>query len=444
VNAYPDLGSRSAALYERACQVLPGGNSRTTVFRRPYPIYAARGEGHTVIDADGVPRLDFVNNQTSLIHGHAHPRILEAASRAMHEGTCFSLPTAAEIELAERLVARCRTVEEVRFTNSGSEAVLIAIKAARAFTGRPKIAKCVTAYHGLYDHVEVSLDDPPAAEGEDPPRVPYTDGTPRAVLDDTIVLPVDDAGRAVDLVRRHADELAAVVLDPLPKRAGLVPLGDDFCQRVRAETRRLGIVLIVDEVISFRLAHGGAQERFGVDGDLTTFGKVIGGGFPVGAVGGRRDVMTVFDPRRGRPPVRHAGTFNANPVSMRAGAAALDLLDADALALLDELGDRARAGIESAIHDAGLRGTVTGAGSLFKIHLGRDPAQRPRRPSSRAESEALVALSLHLLNHGVLLTDDCFGAISTPMGVTEIDTLVERVGTGLRALAPSFDESLHA
>src|SRR6266508_1615196 len=344
---WADSGSRSAPLARQPQAVLPGGNTRTTVWMSPHPPYADSGDGCWVTDVDGDRRLDCLNNYTALIHGHAHPRIVEAATRRLAKGASFPMPTPEEIELASLLVDRLPSVERVRFTNSGSEAVMMAIKAARGYTGRPKIAKFEGAYHGSYDFAEVSLSSSPENWGTAaaPASVAYSRGTPRGVLDDVVVLPFNRPELAVARIEREAPNLAAVLLDPIPNRAGLMPARRDFLDAIREVTRAHGIVLIFDEVITLRVGYDGAQGVFGVTPDLTTMGKIIGGGFPVGAVGGRAEVMAVFDPTGGSTAVPHGGTFNGNPVTMAAGLAAMTLLDRPAFERLDDLGAKLRASL---------------------------------------------------------------------------------------------------
>src|SRR5499427_2174036 len=360
---YADPDSHSARLHRQATTVMPGGNSRTTVYMSPYPPYAAEGQGAWVVDVDGDRRLDLVNNYTALIHGHAHPAVTAAATARLGRGSSFALPTPEEVELASLLVDRLPGVQQVRFTNSGSEAVMMAIKAARGFTGRPKIAKFEGAYHGSYDWAEVSLSSTPANWGSlaEPASTAYSKGTPPAVLEDVVVLPFNHPEHAVARIEREASHLAAVLVDPVPNRVGLVPARTEFLQALREVTRAHGIVLIFDEVISFRVGYHGAQGAFGVTPDMTTLGKIIGGGFPVGAVAGRADFMAVFDPTRGGPPpAPHGGTFNANPVTMAAGLAAMRLLTQDAFTRLDDLGAKLRASLDDCFKQAGVPGRVTG------------------------------------------------------------------------------------
>ncbi|WP_311974442.1 aspartate aminotransferase family protein [Bradyrhizobium glycinis] len=254
-------------------------------------------------------------------------KALHAASRQLALGSAFGMPTESEIDLAELLAARLPSVDQVRFANSGTEAVTMALKAARAFTGRPKIAKCEGAYHGSYDYAEVSLDPKPADWGGNAPvSVAYAKSTPHKVLADPLTIPFNDVEGATSLIREHGRDLACVLVDPMPNRAGLVPADKAYLEGLRQATREVGALLIFDEVISFRLGYQGAQGLWGIDPDLTTLGKIIGGGFPVGAIAGKREVMAVFDPRHGKPALPHGGTFSANPVTMRAGLAAMELL----------------------------------------------------------------------------------------------------------------------
>jgi glutamate-1-semialdehyde 2,1-aminomutase len=434
---YPDSKSNSQKLYDRALSSLPGGNTRTTVFMKPYPIYAARGEGCRVWDVDGNEFIDCINNFTSLIHGHAHPVLVEAATRQLAQGSAFGLPTESEIELAELLASRLPDVDQVRFTNSGTEAVMMALKAARAFTGRPKIAKCEGAYHGSYDYAEVSLDPTPEAWGRNAPvSVAYARGTPDNVLADVVTIPFNDAEAAVSLIREHGPELACVLVDPMPNRAGLAPADKSYLEALRSITREVGALLIFDEVITFRLGFRGAQGLWNIAPDLTTLGKIIGGGFPVGAVGGKREFMAVFDPRSGKPALPHGGTFSANPVTMRAGLAAMELLDEAAFARLDAIGQAVRSGIDEAFRRTGVPGRTVGLGSLLKIHFADRPI-RDYRSAYMSEPEARRQAVFHrgLLNRGVLAAGYGLMALSMPMSDADVDAIVAAASAALAEVA---------
>ena len=434
---YPEPKSRSQALYTRALASLPGGNSRTTVFMKPYPIYAQRGEGCRVWDVDGNVFIDCINNFTSLIHGHAHPALVKAATDQIARGTAFGLPTESEIDLAELLAARLPSVDQLRFANSGTEAVMMALKAARAFTGRPKIAKCEGAYHGSYDYAEVSLDPTPEAWGGNAPvSVAYAKGTPENVLADVVTIPFNDPEAAASLIREHGAELAAVLVDPMPNRAGLVPADKAYLEALRAVTREVGALLIFDEVITFRLGYHGAQGLWGIDPDLTTLGKIMGGGFPVGAIGGRAEVMTVFDPRHGKPALPHGGTFSANPVTMRAGLAAMQLLDEAAFKHLGALGDAVRDGINAAFRRHGVPGRAVGLGSLLKIHFAEREIRDYRSAyTTEQEAKRQAVFNSGLLNRGILAAGYGLMALSTPMSAAEADAIVAAANQSLAEVA---------
>ncbi|MDX6533785.1 MAG: glutamate-semialdehyde -aminomutase [Gaiellales bacterium] len=323
---------------------------------------------------------------TALVHGHRHPAIVEAVSRALEDGLSFGLPTAAEVDLAGHLSERIGAVDSVRFANSGTEAVMSALRIARAFTGRPMILRCAGAYHGTYD--------PILPEGA-PGVAPSTWST-------VVSIPFDDVEALRTAVAAHAGELGAVIVDLMPNRPGLVPASREFAAVAREETERHGILLIVDEVITFRLGVGGLHQEYGVRPDLVTLGKTIGGGLPVGAVGGREDVMALTDPRR-RGYVEHGGTFTANPLTMRAGLAALELLDAGEIARINRLGDALR-------EELGALGQrVNGRGSLMRI-MSPEPDD----------------LWWRLYRSGILIGRNGLAGMSTPMDESTVEEIVRR------------------
>ncbi len=425
VAEYTAKTSRSRALHEEALAVMPGGNSRTTTFFDPYPFYVQRGQGAHIWDADGTDRIDFNGNYTSLILGHAHPDVVKAAQQAAEHGLSFPGPTEHEIRLAELLKRRVPSVESIRFTNSGTEATMNAVRLARAFTGRPKIAKFEGAYHGTHDWVMVSVGGDPKAGGsrKRPKSVAWSAGLPPAVLKHVVVLPWNDPEACERILEAEAAHLACLIVDPLLCNAGMIPPAEGFLQRLRAITERHGIVLIFDEVISFRVAWGGAQERLGVRPDLTTFGKIIGGGLPVGAFGGRADVMNFYDPRKGGARISHGGTFNANPVTMAAGVATLNAVTPEAYTRLEALGERLRGGVTRLLAATRRKGQATGMGSLFWLHWTAEPLTdwRSARPK---DAEAPLRVFLGLLNEGVLLTQRGLGACSLAMTDEDVDRLI--------------------
>lgn len=435
---YPEDSINSERLFERARRVLPGGNSRHGVFLSPFPAYAAHAKGCRVTDVDGVERIDCVNNWSSLIHGHGNQKILEAVCSQAVEMMAVGMPTEAEIKLAELLVERLPGIELLHFSNSGSEGVLFAIRAARAFTGRSMVAKVEGAYHGNLDSMEISVapfgvDTGPA---HSPRSVPTTGGIPEGVLRDTLVLPFNDTQATEALLRQHASDLAAVVLDPVVSRMGLIPATPEYLQRVRDVTQELGILLIFDEVLSFRLGYHGAQGTFGITPDLTALGKIIGGGLAIGATGGRADVMAVYDQTQTPVRVGHGGTYNANPMSMAAGLACMEQMTPEAYNRLASLGDRLRQGLRDGLAAAGMPGVVRGSGSLAAISFSSDEVNGFRDLRFGERERGFMGL-LHrlLMNSGVQIVPYGMYILSTPMTEADIDEIIDRTADAIKVIS---------
>jgi glutamate-1-semialdehyde 2,1-aminomutase len=429
--------NRSEALFQRAIRVLPGGVSRNTIFRRPHPSYVKSGNGCRVTDVEGIERIDFSNNMASLIHGHAYPPVVKAVSQQLQGGTAFTLATEAEVRFAELLVDRVPGFDQIRFVNSGTEAVMAALKAARAYTGKPKIAKVEGAYHGGYDYAEVSQTASPENWGvlDEPTSVPVAVGTPKAALDDVVIIPFNDAQRATRILDRYADSLACVLMDPIPHRVGLIPADNDFVNALYNWTREHEALLIFDEVITFRTELAGAQQLYDAVPDLTALGKMIGGGFPVGALAGSRQVMKVLDPTEPRVLLPHSGTFSANPVTMTAGRVAMEHFDSQAVSRLNELGSYARARITELIDQLGIEACVTGAGSMFRVHLREVAPVSYREGFADAQQRRKIAFLVeHLFESGFIMVNTCSGMLSTAMTRAEIDQFTEGLKSALEAL----------
>jgi len=422
------LGPRSLEAFARAQAVFPDGTSRVTIERDPSPRYVSHGEGAYLVDLDGRRFLDLNANFTTLIHGHAFLPVVEALERQLRSGACFANPTEPEIALASLICERVPHLDRIRFVNTGSEAVMFAIKAARAFTGRSAVAKIEGAFHGAYDCVEVSQASTPADWGDpdSPASTAYYRGAPVSLLEEVVVLRFNDAEGATRRLSERAKDLAAIILDPMPSRAGLIAPEPAFLEAVRETASARGILVISDEVLNFRQGYRGAAHRYGLVPDLFALGKIIGGGLPIGAVGGRAEVMAVFDAAAGRPPVPQGGTFSANPLSMVAGLAAMRALDAPAFARLDRMGDALRAALNAAIatHDAPF--CVTGAASLFRIHPKRKVPRDFREAYCDArESKVVKDICRHFAEHGMLLPASAMACLSTPMGMTEIALIAD-------------------
>ena len=419
--------SRSAELYERALKVLPGGVSRNTVLRDPHPAYASYGEGCRLVDLDGISRIDFANNMCALIHGHADPDIVSAVADQLKRGSAFTMATEVEVQYAEHLCSRNPGFEKIRFVNSGTEAIMVTLKASRAFTGRAKIAKAEGAYHGGYDYAEVSQAPNPDTWGDldRPKSVPLAHGTPKSALDDVLILPYNDIERSLAILDAHKDELACVLLDLMPHRVGLNPANPEYVRAIREWTTKNGSLLVLDEVITFRSTYSGLQSKYGITPDLTAMGKMIGGGFPIGAVAGRSDVMDVLNPRAKKVLFPHSGTFSANPITLTAGLVAMEKFDASEVDRLNGLAKRAMDGITTAIKDTGISACVTGDGSMFRLHMKPNPPHNFREAYMTPEESAKIKFMLdHLFDAGFVMINTCTATMSTPMTEVEIDALV--------------------
>ena len=421
---YEALTPRSRAIWEEARQYLPGGDTRNSIFWAPYPIYINDGEGCHTLDVDGTDRLDFIGNMTSLPLGNAYPPVIQAVQEQAAHGLVYNAPNEHQIRLARLLCERVPSVEMVRFTNSGTEATLNAIRAARALTGRTKIAKCEGAYHGTHDVVSVSVRNDPTLAG-DPDRpipVPSVGGLPQGVLDQVVIVPFNDIEPARNILEEQGDELAAVIVEPVLGSAGMVPAEPEYLSMLRDVTERHGVVLIFDEVISFRVGPGGTQGRYGITPDMTAFGKVIGGGFPVGAFGGRRDLMDLYDPTMG-PKVGHAGTFNGNPMTMLAGAITLEHLTPEVYGHLESMAHGLKEKIRDVCGELEVPSQVTGLGSLFGIHFVDRPL-RTWRDIATGDKDLRQCVFWGLMNEGILCTPQLVGCVSNPMGEQEVDSFV--------------------
>jgi glutamate-1-semialdehyde 2,1-aminomutase len=399
--------SHSAELYERACRVTPGGvNSPVRAFRAVggTPLFIARGSGALVFDADGRSYLDFVGSWGPLIAGHAHPAVVSAMQEALARGTTYGAPCAGEVELAERVVAAYPAAEQVRFVSSGTEAVMSAIRLARAFTGRDLIVKFAGCYHGHADHLLVAAGSGLATLGR-----PSSAGVPAAFTGCTRVLPLDDEAALEALFAASGPEVAAVIVEPLPANHGLLPQRREFLVRLRELTRTHGALLIFDEVISgFRLARGGAAEVLGIAPDLATFGKVIGGGMPVGAFGGARAIMARLAPDG---DTYQAGTLSGNPVAMAAGIATLDLLARESgWQRLEARGAELERLVKPVLEAARFPVHLVRAGSLFWLSLHSAGAPRTATALAPEETARFAGLFHAMLERGVYLPPSAYEA----------------------------------
>ena len=425
---YTVANPKSAELHEKATQFMPGGDTRNSIYWDPFPLYITDGTGTTLTDADDNKRTDFVNNMTTLILGHRPPEVISAVSEQINHGLSFPAPSPSVVRWAELLCERVPSLDKVRFVNTGTEATLNAIRAARAFTGKQKLLKCEGAYHGNHDAIQIRVVPPldQAGDAESPEAIKAFPGISETATDDIFIAPFNDIVAAERIIRQHADELAAVIVEPVNGQCGMVPGKPEFLEGLRRVTEELGIVLIFDEVIAFRIAYGGAQDYYGITPDLTCFGKVIGGGMPVGAFGGREDIMSMWDPTNGGATVQHAGTFNGNPMTAAAGIATLENLTPDKFEYLDNLGESLRSKLRALFVELEAPMGVTGVASLFALQF-TSTEVTDYRSFATNDKKLLNTMFIGLLNEGFLMSNRCAGNVSTVHTEDDVDAFVTAV-----------------
>jgi glutamate-1-semialdehyde 2,1-aminomutase len=407
----------SQEIYRRATDVLVGGvNSPVRAFRAVGgdPIIVERAEGARLWDADGNEYLDYVCSWGALILGHAHPKVVEAIADQARRGTSYGMPTELEAELGARIRAAIPSCEKVRFVSSGTEATMSAVRLARAATGRDLIVKFEGCYHG---HADSFLSE--AGSGLATLGIAACPGVPQALAALTLNAPYNDAAAVEKRFDLYRDKIAAVIVEPVAANMGVVPPAPGFLQRLRELTTRHGALLIFDEVITgFRLCYGGAQNQFGITPDLTTLGKIIGGGLPVAAYGGRRDLMDRVAPLG---PVYQAGTLSGNPLAMRAGIATLDLLAAPGFyEALDARAKRLGEGIAAALAATDAPATATRVGSLLTLFFTREPV-RDYAGAKKSDARCFAAFFHAMLDRGVFLAPSQFEALFVSSAHSDAD-----------------------
>jgi glutamate-1-semialdehyde 2,1-aminomutase len=420
--------SRSARWLERARGVIPGGvNSPVRAFGAVGgdPPFVARGERSTLVDEDGHQYLDLVGSWGALLLGHAHPAVVEAATAAIRNGSSFGAPTGGEVELAEAIRALVPSMERVRLCSSGTEATMHAVRLARGFTGRDLIVKMDGCYHGAHDALLVS-----AGSGLATFAIPGSAGIPAAVAACTLVVPFNDVAAIEALFSEHGPRIAAVIVEPVPGNMGTIEPQPGYLDALRRITADAGALLIFDEVMcGFRVARGGAQERYHVTPDITCLGKVVGGGFPLAAFGGRADIMGKLAPGG---PVYQAGTLSGNPVAVAAGRATLQLLDAALYERLEAIGERLDDGLGVAVAYHGW--SYVRVGGMFTIYARSEPPV-DFRTVKECDTEAFGRFFRSALDGGVYLPPSQFEAafLSAVLTDAEVDAVIDALSAALVA-----------
>ena len=442
VAEYRAFSPSSEAMANRAQSVFPGGDTRSSAHYGPYPLVIADASGCHMRDIDGNEVLDFMNNFTSLIHGHARPEVVDAVQRQVALGSAYAAPNEDQIALGEMMVERIPSIEQLRFTSSGTEGTLMAIRCARAATGRQKVMKIEGGYHGSYELAEVSLVPMPQTRGpiEHPASNAVDASFPDSVLGDAVICPYNQPQIAQDLLNQHGPELAAVIVEPVLGSMGMVPATNEFLQVLRDGCDQHGVVLVFDEVITLRLSAGGAQALAGITPDLTCMGKIIGGGLPVGGVGGRRDLMQLFSPEQPNP-VMHASTFSGNALTMAAGRVAMQLYDNAEAERVNGLGARLREGFNHAFGQAGIKGQALGTGSLSNILFSNGNITHARESLDAMIAAGHINQLLHLgmLRRGIMSATRLMYCTSTAMSEADVDTAITALHETLQELRPYIE-----
>lgn len=417
-DSYASKTPKSQDLHERAKNFLPAGVSYAIRYFEPYPFYTAKAKGSKLYDVDGNQYVDFWLGHTALILGHSPPAVVEAVKKQLENGTHYGTSHQLEIQLAKQIAKMVPSAEMVRFTNSGTEANMYATRLARAYTSRTKIAKFEGGWHGGYDALHTSV--------KPPFDIPESAGLTTGALQDTIVLPYNDLHGVKEKLKD--EEVASIVIEPVLGAGGGIPAEGEFLKGLRELCDERGILLIFDEVITgFRLAPGGGQQYYGVTPDITVFGKILGGGFPIGAFCARKEIMERVDTLHYERPHYsfHGGTFSANPISMTAGLATLRLLeDGKLINRLNDTGEEIREELKRIFEENHQYTQVTGAGSLFNTHFTKEEV-KDTRAASEADKKKQIDYHLNLITNGVFFLPTHTGALSTTHSQKDIEKLYE-------------------
>ncbi|MHC1722287.1 MAG: aspartate aminotransferase family protein [Aminipila sp.] len=438
-NRYKESRKKSLKLHTDACRYMPGGDTRTVTFFEPFPHYIVKGDGAYIFDVDGNKLIDFQNNYTSLIHGHNHKPTVEALQDQAALGTAYTAPFEKQTKLAEILTSRVPSLDLIRFTNSGTEANMHVLRIARAYTQKSKIIKTEGGYHGTTDVFEASVDPNIKKAGtlSNIKVIPESRGVSKNALKDVLVVPFNDIENTKNIIEKHHRDVACLIIEPIMGSAGQIVPSKEYLEFLREITHQYGILLVFDEVVTFRLAIGGAQEKYGIIPDLTSLGKIIGGGTPIGAFGGREEIMKMYDPREKK--MYHSGTFNGNALGMAAGIATMTAYDQAMVNKVNYLGTKFKTDLENVLIKLGLNIQISGTGSLYNIIFSNKPIRNYRDVAASYEK-------LNSLLFMVLLTKGIFNAprgmfcMSTAMSEEDINFAIKKLEESLLEMKPVIKE----
>ncbi|MHA2309707.1 MAG: aspartate aminotransferase family protein, partial [Candidatus Heimdallarchaeaceae archaeon] len=438
---YKEKTPSSEKHFEEAKKWLPGGGTRNVAHFYPYPFFVTKGRGCYLYDFDGNEYIDCLNSMTVNIHGHAHPKIVENMQKQANEGTAHAAPMEVQHQLAKIICERTPSIELLRFCNSGTEATMFAIRAARKYTGKDKIIKTEGGYHGSHDYVEVNI-TPNLTAGE-MPIATVEKGVPETILKDVYIVPFNDLAVAEKIMKKYHKEIAAMILEPVMGSGGGAIATKEYLKGLRELTIKYNILLIFDEVITFRVSTGGMQKYYGVVPDLTALGKIIGGGLPVGAFGGKHEIIDQFNPTK-KEFITHSGTFSGNAMTMIAGKTAMELYDEKAVERLGKLGDQLREGLRNVLKELNIKGQVSGLQSLAYVYLFEEAVEDGRQTVFKLipTLELSKYLTLALAINGIYTVSRGVTAfiLSTPMDESVVDEIVKRYKNAMEMILPLYNQ----
>jgi len=427
-DAYKEKFPISKERHEQLINYIPGGATRSLSYFKPYPIHIDYGQGAYVYTHEGHKLLDVTNAYGAIVHGHGDPDIVKAVQDGIAKGSQYSTPTNGQYKLAKLLCEKIPGFEKIRFVNSGTEATLFALRTARAYTGKDKILKMTGGFHGTHDCVAASTK-----------KNVITAGIPSGMTEDVLEVPFNDFEALESVVKENAAELAVVIMEPFLGAGGVVLPKPGYLEHVRKVTSDHNVLLFFDEIFSYRVNTGGCQKLYGVTPDLTTVGKVVGGGLPIGVFGGKKDVMNIFCHENTDTPLYHSGTFNGYETVMQAGYAALSKYDEAAVTYVNNLGDQFHKGLVESFKANGLNIQSNQIGSLLNLHFVNEPITTAEQVL-KSEEQLHTLMHLSLLNKGVFTIPRGLFILSTVITPREIDDLVNKIDETLKELLPLIEE----